>query len=354
MHSLEPTFLDALSFNADQLKTIRAIGDARGRQALWYQQIPEVLKRLRTIAVVESAESSNRIEGVTVGPGRLKPLVLKHAKPRNRSEQEVAGYRDALGLLHDSGTEISLTGNLMLQLHGMLYRYMPDEGGRWKRAPNDIVEKHPDGTTRTRFTPSPPHLVEGQISGLCSNFSSASEAGKEPLVIIPLAILDFLCVHPFRDGNGRMARLLTLLMLYRFDYQVGRYISLERVIEQSKETYYESLEASSKDWHEGKHDPMPWLNYFWGMLLRAHDEFRERVDAEGSGARGSKTERVRHAALRRDQPFAISELEMECIGVSRDMVRHVLRQMRDDGLMKVTGHGRGARWSVTTANGAGD
>lgn len=350
MHSLEPTFLDALSFNADQLKTIRAIGDARGRQALWYQQIPEVLKQLRTIAVVESAESSNRIEGVTVTPGRLKPLVLKHAKPRDRSEQEVAGYRDALEMIHDSGTAMTLTGNLMLQLHAMLYRYMPDEGGHWKRTPNDIVEKHPDGTTRTRFTPTPPHLVEVQIQGLCMNYDNAIAAEQESLVVVPLTVLDFLCIHPFRDGNGRMARLLTLMMLYRFNYQVGRYISLERVMEQSKETYYESLEASSQGWHVGQHDPMPWLNYFWGMLLRAHDEFRERVDAAGSQARGRKTERVRHAALNREKPFAISELEEECIGVSRDMVRHVLRQMRDHGLVKVTGHGRGARWSVVKPN----
>lgn len=346
MNSLEPEFLEALRFSADQLKTIRAIGDARGRQALWYQQVPEVLKHLRTVAVIESTESSNRIEGVTVNPERLEPLVLKRTDPRNRSEQEVAGYRDALGMIHESGASMPLTGNVMRQLHGMLYRYLPDQGGEWKRAPNDIVERHPDGTQRIRFKPTPPHLVEIQIDGLCRNYEAAKSAGREPLVLVPLAILDFLCIHPFRDGNGRVGRLLTLMLLYHFNYQVGRYISLERVIEQSKETYYEALETSSQRWHEGAHEVMPWLDYFWGMLLRAHDEFRERVDAARPQGYGSKTEQVRHAVLKRSKPFALSEIEDECIGVSRDMVRHVLRQMRAADLVEVTGRGRAARWSL--------
>jgi Fic family protein len=312
---------------------------------LWYQQVPEVLKHLRTIAVIESSESSNRIEGVTVNPERLKPLVLKRTDPRNRSEQEVAGYRDALGLIHELGAEMPFTGNVMRQLHGMLYRYMPDQGGLWKNAPNDIIERHLDGTQRIRFKPTPPHLVQIQIDGLCQNYEAATLIGREPLVLVPLAILDFLCIHPFRDGNGRVGRLLTLMLLYHFNYEVGRYISLERVIEQSKETYYEALEASSQSWHEGAHEVMPWLNYFWGMLLRAYNEFREQVDAALPRGRGSKTERVRHAVLKRAAPFTLTEIEDECIAVSRDMVRHVLRQMRDDGLVEVSGRGRAARWS---------
>ena len=295
--------------------------------------------------------TSNRIEGVTVSPERLEPLVLKRTDPKNRSEQEVAGYRDALGLIHDAEAAMPLTGNVMLQLHGMLYRYLPDQGGRWKSAPNNIVERHPDGTERIRFRPTPPHLVQIQIDGLCGSYDAARETERESLVLVPLAILDFLCIHPFRDGNGRVARLLTLMLLYQFNYQVGRYISLERVIEQSKETYYETLEASSKGWHQGKHDVMPWLNYFWGMLLRAYAEFKERVDAARPQAHGSKTEQVRHAVLKRSKPFALAEIEDECIGVSRDMVRHVLRQMRDDGLVEVNGRGRAARWSVTNSDG---
>lgn len=346
MHSLKPTFLDSLRFSAEQLKTIRAIGDARGRQALWYQQVPEVLKNLRMVAQIESTESSNRIEGVTVSPERLKPLVLKRTDPRNRSEQEVAGYRDALGLVHDSAIQMQFSGNVMLQLHSMLYRYLPDDGGRWKNAPNDIVEKYADGTRRIRFKPTAPHLVDMQIGRLCENFQTAKTEGREPLVTVALAILDFLCIHPFLDGNGRVGRLLSLMLLYQFGYEVGRYISLERVIEQSKETYYETLEASSQDWHEGRHDVMPWLNYFWGMLLRAYSEFRERMDALRPQGHGSKTEQVRHSVLKRSKPFTLTEIEEECLGVSRDMVRHVLRQMRDEGLVDVNGRGRAARWAL--------
>ena len=184
------------------------------------------------------------------------------------------------------------TVNVLKQLHTLLFRYMPGPGGEWKGAPNDIIEKHPDGTVRIRFKPTLPHLVEPQIQALCENYAAAVDAQREALVLVPLAVLDFLCIHPFRDGNGRIARLITLMLLYRFDYQVGRYISLERVIEQSKQTYYETLEASSQGWHEGRHDAMPWLNYFWGVMQRAYSEFRERVTETQPAGRGSKTEQI--------------------------------------------------------------
>jgi Fic family protein len=157
---------------------------------------------------------------------------------------------------------------------------------------------------------------------------------------VPLTVLDFLCVHPFTDGNGRVARLLSLLLLYHFDYQVGRYISLERIVEESRQTYYDALESSSRGWHEHRHDAHPWLEYFWGVLIRAYDEFEERV----ATLKGSKTDQIRAAVARRIGPFGIAEIEYDAPGVSRDMVRHVLRQMRAEGLVKVEGVGRGAKW----------
>ena len=165
----------------------------------------------------------------------------------------------------------------------------------------------------------------------------------DPLVLLPLAILDFLCVHPFTDGNGRVGRLLSLLLLYHFDYQVGRYISLERIIEDSRETYYDALARSSRDWHDDAHDAHPWLDYFWGVLLRAYGEFEARVET----LQGSKTDQVRAAVTRRLGAFGIADIEHDCPGVSRDMVRHVLRQMRADGLVRVEGQGRGAKWRAT-------
>lgn len=346
MYSLTSDYLDRLVFAEAQLRAIRAIGDARGRQALWYQQAPEILKSLRDEAVIQSSESSNRLEGVTIAPARLKPLILDRQDPRTRSEQEMAGYRDALALIHESGTAMGFTGNVLLQLHQMLFRYMPNPGGQWKNATNDIIEKHPDGTVRIRFKPTPPHLVEPQVAALCENFRAAEQTGREPLVLVPLAILDFLCIHPFRDGNGRIARLLTLMLLYRFDYQVGRYVSLERVIEQSKETYYEALEASSRGWHESYHDVMPWLNYFWGVMLRAYNEFRERMERVQPAGRGSKTEQIRFLVLRQTQSFSLTKIQKECTGVSREMVRHVLRLMREEGLVESQGRGRSATWRL--------
>lgn len=344
MNSIDSRFLQQIRFSPEQLRTIHAIGDFKGRQALWFQQVPEVLKSLQVSAKIESAESSNRLEGITAGPGRVERLVEGREDPRGRSEQEISGYRDALELIHVNAPQMPLTPNIILQLHQTIYRYLPDEGGVWKNTPNDIIEHLPDGSRRVRFRPTPPHLTPMQMDSLCARYAQAVEARYDPLILLPLMVLDFLCIHPFRNGNGRVARLLTLLMLYHCDFQVGRYVSLERIIEQGKETYYETLEASSQGWHEGEHDVMPWLNYFWGVLLAAYREFKTRVDTARPVSHGGKTERVRLAVLRQNEPFSLSEMEDQCPGVSRDMVRHVLARLRDEGLIEARGHGRGARW----------
>ncbi len=275
---------------------------------------------------------------------RIEALVLHNAAPRDRSEQEIAGYRDALNLIHESSREMAISINVILQLHTMLYRYHPGQGGRWKAAQNQIVERGAGGRVqRIRFVPPSPVATPGLMEGLQAEYRQAISDGREPLVLAPLAVLDFLCIHPFTDGNGRMARLLTLLLLYHFGYEVGRYISLERVVEESKETYYEALEASSRDWHEGRHDPLPWLRYFWGVVLAAYKEFEERVGTIRTG-RGAKTDLVEEAVARRIGPFAISDIEADCHGVSRDWIRIVLRRLRDEGRIQRRGRGRGAKW----------
>jgi Fic family protein len=241
----------------------------------------------------------------------------------------------------------------VLQLHTLLYRYMPQAGGRWKATNNDIIERHPDDTSRLRFQPVAAHLTPMAMTDLTGRYATALDQHlADPLVLVPLAMLDFLCIHPFPDGNGRMSRLLTLLLLYHFDYAVGRYISLERIFEETKEGYYETLEASSQGWHQGQHDVKPWLDYFWGALLRAYREFEERVGTIERG-RGSKGDRVRAKVLGRTLPFSISEIEEACPGVSRDMVRLVLRAMKSEGLIESTGKGRGAKWKRITAGTSG-
>jgi Fic family protein len=345
MHSLNINYLERLNFSAEQVSVLKKIGEFRGKQELFSRQTPEVLESLQKVAIIESSESSNRLEGVTAPHDRIEALVLESATPKNRSEQEIAGYRDALALIHESARYMDFTVNIILQCHSIAYRYMPDDGGRWKMVDNEIIEKNPGGSIKKiRFRPVSAILTPQAMDTLAKTYKEAiNQHHKEPLIVIPLTILDFLCIHPFTDGNGRVARLLTLLLLYHFDYQVGRYISLERIFEESKETYYETLEKSSRGWHQGKHDVFPWMNYFWGVLIRAYREFEERVGTIRTG-KGSKTEQIRMAVNRRIGPFAISDIESDCPGISRDMIRIVLRQLRDEKAIILQGKGRGAKW----------
>jgi Fic family protein len=347
MHSLTPEYLSALKFSAEQASSMQKLGEYRGKQALFSQQTPEVLESLRHAAIVESSESSNRIEGITAPHHRVEAVVARDAAPESRSEQEIAGYRDALRIVHSSGAQMSLVLPTVLDLHRTLYLYMIEEGGQWKRTNNEIIELNPDHSfKRVRFTPVTVEETPQAMQMLVERYTHAVDVLRiEPLVVMPLAILDLLCIHPFRDGNGRVSRLITLLLLYRAGYQVGRYVSLERIVEESKQTYWETLERSSQRWHEGRHDAHPWLNYFWGVLLRAYAEFEARVGSIHRG-KGAKTDAVRDAALRRVTPFAISEIENACPWVSRDTVRLVLRQLRDEGLISCDGVGRGAKWHV--------
>jgi len=347
MRSLTPDYLGKIKLSPAQGANLRAIGESRGRQELYSRQTPEVLKSLREVAVVESIECSNRIEGVVAPHTRIEAIAHKSSTPKNRSEQEIAGYRDALALIHETTRDMPVTTNVVLQLHSMIYRYMPEDGGNWKTTENTIVDRAPDGKViRIRFKTASAFDTPRAMTALVEQYAAALTMPTDPLLVIPLAILDFLCIHPFSDGNGRVARLLTLLMLYHHHYEVGRYISLERVIEESKATYYETLEASSQGWHEGEHDPHPWLNYFWGVLIRAYSEFEERV-GQMDGGKGAKTLQIRHAVARRTIPFAISDIERDCPAVSRDMIRLVLRQLRDEGVIVSKGRGRAAKWVPT-------
>jgi Fic family protein len=345
MNSLTIQFLNGLQLTPEQGSTLAKIGEYKGKQELFTQQTPETLQTLKQAAIIESSECSNRLEGITAPHKRIEALVKQTTQPQDRSEQEIAGYRDALNLIHESAEYMNCSVNVCIQLHTMLYKYLPQDGGRWKMTDNEIVERNPDGSVaRVRFKAVSAVATPQAMESMVANYVAAiEEHGKEPLLVIPLAILDFLCIHPFIDGNGRVSRLLTLMMLYHFGYDVGRYISLERIFEQSKETYYETLEASSQGWHEARHDVRPWINYFWGVLIRAYKEFEERVGTLTSG-KGSKTDLIKAAIDRKIAPFAISDIDAECPGISRDMIRVVLRQLRDEGVLRTEGHGRGAKW----------
>jgi Fic family protein len=321
---------------------LRAIGTLKGRSELYEYQTPQVLETLRQVALIQSTESSNRIEGITVPEERLRSLVREKTTPRNRPEAEIAGYRDVLNTIHASTAEIPVRPSTIRQLHRDLFQYASAPGGEWKAADNRIVDVLPDGTRRTRFEPvAAVHTAEA-MEALCDGYADRAPL-LEPLLLIPAFVLDFLCIHPFSDGNGRMARLLTLLLLYQHGYGVGRFISLERTIEGSKESYYEALRASSEGWHAGEHDACPWWSYWLGTVLAAYREFEERAGLLTS-RRGAKTELVLQAIGRMRGEFTVRELQRVLPDIGIDLIRRLLTQERRAGRLVCSGSGPGVRW----------
>lgn len=331
--------------NQGLLHSARLVGEYRGKEALFKQQSAQVLHALREHAVIQSTESSNRIEGVVAPKQRIRDLVANRTQPANRAEQEIAGYRDALSAIHTNFADMQLSSNLVLQLHRDLFQFVPGGGGRWKAAENDITETRADGTNVVRFKPLAPHLTPDAMARLHDAYRAALDAGAvDPLLLIPTYVLDFLCIHPFADGNGRMARLLSLLLLYQAGYELGRYISLEGVIEETKEGYYASLYTSSQGWHEGQHSLVPWWEYFVGvMLVKAYREFEERVDVTGA-RRGAKRNLVRDAVNRLPSRFRYADLEGALPAISRPTIARALRELRIAGAVRCVKPGRDASW----------
>jgi Fic family protein len=325
------------------------LGQFQGMQELFTRQSPQRLKVLREHAMIESAVSSNRIEGVTVEAERIK-AVLATPRPlfRDRDEEEVRGYRDALALIHQSASSLAISESTILHLHAQTRGQIWD-AGKLKEKDGDIIERYADGRERVRFRTVSAAETPRALADLIAAWQSAvQERGVPHLIALAAFNLDFLCIHPFRDGNGRVSRLLWLLQSYQLGFEVGRYISLERLIEQNKERYYETLERSSQGWHEGKHDPWPYINYVLSILKTAYREFADHL-GEIKPARGAKRDLVQAGIDRLVQKmgangFAISELEQVCPGVSRDMVRTVLREQQKLGQLECQGRGPAAKW----------
>jgi Fic family protein len=319
------------------------LGEARGKQDLFTKQSPQKLKALRENAMIESAVSSNRIEGVTVDQARIRTIVFGKSILRDRDEEEVRGYRNALKLIHKQGKKLPISEETILNLHRLCKGEIWD-AGKYKEKDGDIIERYPNGRERVRFKPVEATKTPSFMRELIKMWDRCLlEKWVHPLIAMAGFNLDFLCIHPFRDGNGRVSRLIVLLQCYHLGYEVGRYISLERLIEQNKERYYETLEQSSEGCHKGKHVPWPYVNFFLYTLKTAYREFEERV-GQIKGPRGSKTELVEAAIHKFSSPFMLSDLERSCPGVSRDMIRKVLRDLRKSGQVECLGRGPGAPW----------
>lgn len=311
----------------------------KGEQAMFAQAKPDVLNTLTEIAKIQSTEASNRIEGIYMSDERLKKLMLDKTTPKSRNEQEIAGYRDVLTTIHENYEYIPLRPNMILQLHGDLYKFSGQSiGGSYKNTDNIIAEEDEKGNKKERFVPVPAWETPIAIDELCAAYSQAVDRDNiEPLLVIPMFILDFLCIHPFNDGNGRMSRLLTLLLLYRAGYTVGKYISIEKLIEQSKQTYYDALLASSAGWHEGKNNYAPFVGYMLGVVVAAYRELRSRLN-EVTKENLSKPDRVRELITNTYGKITKTEIMQKCPDISQITVQRALNDLlKSNQILKIGG-----------------
>lgn len=324
----------------DIVALLTQIHEFKGEQNLFVEANSDTLTQLVEVAKIQSTEASNKIEGIYTSDERLKKIVLDKTTPRTRNEQEIAGYRDVLATIHESYEYIPLRPTMILQLHRDLYKFSGMSiGGNYKNSDNVIAETDSAGNRFVRFQPVPAWETPEAIDFACKAYDEAVQSGADPLLVIPMFILDFLCIHPFNDGNGRMSRLLTLLLLYRSGYIVGKYISIEKVIEQSKETYYETLQQSSVGWHENQNDYAPFVRYMLGVIVAAYRDFSSRVQVLVTSGM-SKPERIR--VIIKDTLGKITKAEImeKCPDISQVTVQRTLIELQKKGKIIKLGGGR--------------
>lgn len=323
------------------VRALTALYEFRGKQAFYLQTRPDVLESLCEFAKIQSTDASNRIEGISTTQKRLSEIVANHAQPKSRDEREIAGYRDVLALIHESHDYMDLTPNVILQLHSILHRHSGHSfAGRWKNSDNAIVERMADGCEFVRFRPVPAVATPHAMERLCDGFNRAMAGGDaDPLILISRFVLDFTCIHPFTDGNGRMSRLLTLLLLYRAGFVVGKYVSIEGETNRTRGAYYDALQLSSAGWGEGVNDYGPFTGYTLGVLLAAYRDFESRVELT-IGAGVSKPERVEQVLAASVGKVAKSDIVRECPGISLTTIERTLHDLLAQGKVEKVGAGR--------------
>ena len=331
-------------WDSEVLGLVAAIYKEAGKQELYLKQRPDELEKLVEIARIQSTESSNAIEGIVTTDTRIRQLVAEKTAPRNRSEQEIAGYRDALSVIHESFDAIPVTRNYILQLHKILYSHTNNPlAGQTKNVQNYISATYPDGHAEILFTPLPPFETPDALDRICEEYDRViGNLELEPLIAIPVFIHDFLCIHPFNDGNGRMSRLLTTLLLYRSGFQVGRYVSLEAKIAKNKDLYYETLGASQHGWHEGCDDSVPFIKYLLGTILAAYRDFGDRFALVEQ--KRSALETVRLATQQKLGRFTKQDVRDLCPALSLSSVEGALRQLVANGELRREGKGKNTEY----------
>ena len=322
------------------VQMIASIHEHKGKQELFLEANQDELKTLLEVAMIQSTGASNRIEGIYTTDKRLKELVSEKAEPRNRSEEEIAGYREVLAMIHESYEYIVPRSNMILQLHRDLYSFSRGAvGGNYKNSDNLIAEIDSEGHEKVRFIPVPAFQTAEAVEELCNRFWEAWEADYiDKLILIPMFVLDFLCIHPFNDGNGRMSRLLTLLLFYKAGYIVGKYISMEMLIEKTKETYYEALQASSGDWHENENAYEPFVRYYLGVTLKAYNEFENRVEHLKNRSL-SKPDRIKALIDQKIGKITKKEIMDTCPDISKTTIERTLTELVKNGHIAKVGSG---------------
>lgn len=331
-------------WDTDILRTVGAIYKEAGKQDLSLRQKPKELEKLVEIAKIQSTEASNAIEGIFTSATRLRQIALEKTTPKNRDEQEIAGYRDVLALIHENFDAIPISVNYILQLHKILCGHMANPmGGKLKNVQNYISATHPDGTVETLFTPLAPYETPTALEKICDEYRRAIGGGEaEPLLLIPIFIHDFLCIHPFNDGNGRMSRLLTTLLLYQNGFYIGKYISLEAKIAKNKDLYYTALGESQIGWHEETDDPTPFIRYLLGTILSAYRDFDERFSLVET--KQSALETVRQAAAQKIGHFTKQDILALCPSLSVSAAESALRKLVAEGTLQKEGIGKSTHY----------
>lgn len=347
MRTFDYRRLAEMKWSSEILSYVAKIHEYKGRQERNLAQRPAMLARLVEIARIQSTESSNRIEGIVTTSARLEKLVADKTTPRNRDEGEILGYRDVLALIHEHYEDIPLRPNIILQLHRDMLSYTNlSYGGRFKNTPNEIDMTLRDGRRIMLFRPLEPYETPDAVERICTSFREVHALEMvDDLLLIPCFILDFLCIHPFNDGNGRMSRLLTLLLLYQSGYMVGRYISVEKAIADTKESYYEALRASDQDWHEGGDHPEPFVRYMLSILLKCYRELDARVEiAEPKEGRRTAYEEVRAYAAQKIGWFTKKDILLACPNLGRSSVEAALKRLTEEQNLQRAGKGRATRY----------
>lgn len=328
-------------FTRDIVRQLTQIHEYKGKQALFIEAYPDGLLELVEVAKIQSTDASNKIEGIYTSNERLRKLVMDKTMPKTRNEKEIAGYRDVLNTIHDNHEHIPVKPSIILQLHRDLYKFNGQiQGGKYKTSDNIIAEIDSAGNKNIRFEPVPSWETAESIDALCKSYEQIiKEKNIEPLLVIPIFILDFLCIHPFDDGNGRMSRLLTLLLLYKSGYIVGKYISLEKIIEKTKESYYDALQKSSSGWHEQTNDYKPFIEYMLGIILNAYRDFSLRVDTVVTKDL-SKSERIRELIKDRIGQITKNEIVRLCPDISKTTIQRTLLELQKKNEIIKIGGGR--------------